>query len=154
MKAWWEGRSAREQALLAVAGAMFALLAAWGLLLHPITNWTQTAAERADEAESGYRLVARAAANAAPQKNGDVDGATPVRNAVVKIAGDLNIELSFVNATPDGVVEIQGNGALPSRVFTMFSSLQNKNGIRILSADIARNSDNPSTVRFQATLSR
>lgn len=153
MKAWWAERSAREQALLAAGAAILAVFAAWALLLRPVAGWRESAAERAEQAESGYRLVARAAASAAPQGR-DADSETPVRNAVIEVASEFKVELSFVNATPDGAVEIQGSDAAPERVFLMLSALQSRHAIRIASADIARSGDNPATVRFQAMLTR
>ncbi|HXI86452.1 MAG TPA: type II secretion system protein GspM, partial [Parvularculaceae bacterium] len=65
MTPWWAALSARERALIIIAGALFALVMLWVAVVGPAASWRASANERALAAESGYRLVARAAAIAA-----------------------------------------------------------------------------------------
>ncbi|HXI86421.1 MAG TPA: hypothetical protein VNH64_03110, partial [Parvularculaceae bacterium] len=76
-----------------------------------------------------------------------------LRNALVQTAARFNIDLNFVNELPNGTVEVQGGSSEPARVFQLLSMLEAKQAVKILDVDIARSSDDPGKVRFQATLS-
>ncbi|MGE0409364.1 MAG: type II secretion system protein GspM [Amphiplicatus sp.] len=153
MRAWWSGLSTREQALIAFAGALAGLFLASQLVVKPLADWRGAAAGRAEAAENAYRLVARAASAAAPVKEGEA-ATTPPQTALLDAARALQIELTFVNARPDGGVEFQAGPIAPDRAFSLFSTLERRYGISILTADIARSGESPSNVRLQATLSR
>ncbi|MEX0645203.1 MAG: type II secretion system protein GspM [Parvularculaceae bacterium] len=151
MRAWWSGRSAREQALIAIAAAIFAVFLLLQAVVKPIADWKEAAAGRAAEAESGYRLVARAASATVPPR--EADGAeVPLRNAVIDTGRALQVGLTFVNARPDGSVEFQAGPVAPERVFSLFAALQSRYGAKVVSADIARSPESIDQVRLQATI--
>lgn len=152
MTAWWRTLSERERVLVGGAAALFAVVFLWFAVIGPASAWRAGAAARAQAAESGYRLVSRAAALA--NSSAKDPNAPPLRNAVVQAAASLKIDLSFVNALPDGTVEVQGGTAAPERVFQLLSTLETKQAVKIIDVDIARSADNPASVRFQATLSK
>ncbi len=151
MKAWWSGLSAREQALIALAAAIFAASLSLQLVVKPVLDWKASAADRAAEAESGYRLVARAAATTAAPNATD-EAQTPLRNAVIDTARAMQVGLTFVNARPDGSVEFQAGPVAAERAFSLFAALQGRYGAKVVSADIARSPESLGQVRLQATI--
>lgn len=154
MTGWWAQRTTREQALLAIAAALFALAGLWSFVVAPIAEWRGAAGARADHARSEYSLVARAAGMANVDEADKETGAAPVRGAVIETARRLGVELIFVNAASDGAVEVQSAPVAPERVFQFFSELQARHGVRVASADIARSAEDKGEVRFQASVTR
>lgn len=153
MRAWWAGLSNREQVLIAVAGALGALLLLTQIVIRPVANWRSDATRRVEQAENGYRLVAQAAAVAAPD-SAAAGEATPARNALTETARRMSVNLNFVNEHPDGSIEFQAGPVEPERAFALFSTLERDFGVRVVAADIARAAETPQHVRVQATLSR
>lgn len=153
MKAWWEGLSERERLMIAGGGAFVALVILIQFALAPLMAWRSAAAQRADAAEAEFALVHEAAALAPPRNTG-VDSGQPIKTVLNAQAGALEVPLTFVNALPDGNVEMQAGPASPKAVFALFSVLESEHGVRIVAADVSRNADAPDTVRVQATLAR
>ena len=151
MNAWWRGRTAREKLILSLGAALVALVVIAQMTLVPLVNWRGAAAERAASAEERYRLVARSAAIATPVKTSNAE---PVRNVLNNVAAAAQLELTFVNALPDGSVDMQAGPVAPDRLFDLFSRLEREYGVKVKSADIARASEDGDKVRVQATLTR
>jgi type II secretory pathway component PulM len=151
MNAWWANRTARERLLLALGAGLIGFFALAQATLVPLIKWRSGAAARADAAEARYQLVARSAAIATPVK---AASAEPVRNVLNALAAALDIELTFVNALPDGSVELQAGPAAPDRLFDLFLRLEREHGVKVVSADLSRSSEDADLVRAQATLAR
>lgn len=151
MSAWWAARTARERVILALGAAALALLLVAQLTIMPLIKWRGDIEARAGAAEERYKIVARSAALATPVKT---EGTEPVRNVLNTVAGALQVELTFVNALPDGSVDLQAGPLPPDKVFTLLSRLEREHGIKVKSADIARASEDASKVRVQATVAR
>lgn len=151
MKAWWISRSPRERLILLAAAGLIGAGLFFQLALSPIVRWRSESGARAAAAEETYRLVARAAAGAgAKAAASDV----PIRNALTASAASLQVGLAFVNALPDGSVDMQTDPVAPEKVFEMLARLEAEHGIRAKTVDIARSLDDKTLVRVQATLSR
>lgn len=154
MKAWWLKLSPRERIFVAAGGGLIAVLVALQLVLAPLMTWRASAAQRAETAESDYRLVYRSAALSEPAKPAADPDDRSVRTVLTELAGESGVALTFVNALADGSVEIQGGPASPDDMFAFLSALESRHGVRVAAADIVRASDDPAKVRIQATLSR
>lgn len=154
MKAWWLKLSPRERTFVAAGGGVIAVLAILQLVLAPVLAWRSSAAQRAETAESDYRLVYRSAALAEPAKPAAAGEDRSVRTVLTELASQSGVALTFVNALADGSVEIQGGPASPDDMFAFLSALETRHGVRVIAADIVRASDDPARVRIQATLSR
>lgn len=153
MTAWWRGLSIRERIVVAGGVAVIGALASLQLFLSPVLSWRAEAALRAEAAHGDYRLVFRSAALGKPAKAAGVSQA-PVRNVLTDLANRAGVPLVFVNALPDGSVEMQAGPAAPEAVFRLFAALESDHGVSVAVADIARAADEPSMVRLQATLRR
>ena len=155
MKAWWDNLSSRERLALYALGAVAGLFALLQLIIAPLGGWKSDAERRARTAETNYRLVVEAAALG--QQRGPAKGAnqtTPVRTAVREAAATHSVILNFINERADGVVETQAANAPPDQLFSMLATLEQQYGVRVVSADIARLSDNEGAVRAQMTFAR
>jgi type II secretory pathway component PulM len=153
MREWWLARTSRERGLIAAAAVMGALFLAMQLAIRPVMNWRNAASQRVEQAESGYQIVAQAAAAVAPE-NSAAGAATPARNALTDTARQLGVSLNFVNEHPDGSIEFQAGPVEPEKAFQLFSNLERDFAVRVIAADIARSPEAPQQVRLQATLSR
>jgi type II secretory pathway component PulM len=150
MKNWWRAASERERLLVFGAAAVIGLGSLFQLALAPLAKWRSGSDARAEIAEENYRLVTRAAAAAVSARTSDA----PVRNALVAAAAELQIPLAFVNALPDGSVDLQTEPAPPEKAFALFARLESEHAIGARTVDIARALDDPDLVRVQATLAR
>jgi type II secretory pathway component PulM len=151
MKAWWFSRTARERLVMTIGGGVLAALLLVQAMVAPLLSWRASSTKKAADAEANYRLVAEAAATAAPPASGS---ATPVRNLLNDAARTLNIDLTFVNALPDGSVDVQAGPVAPEKLFELLAKLERESGVKVKSADIARTSEDPNRVRVQATLAK
>ncbi|MEE2691795.1 MAG: type II secretion system protein GspM [Pseudomonadota bacterium] len=152
MKAWWENLSPREKLALQVLAVVAGLFVVLQLIAAPLGSWRADAERRARLAETNYRLVAEAAAF------GDVsageDRQTPIRTALREAATANDVTLNFTNERPDGSVEAQAANVAPDKLFGMFAALDQRYGVRVVTADIARLGDNTGLVRAQMTFAR
>jgi general secretion pathway protein M len=151
MKDFWNARTPRERLLLAIAAAAISLFFLLQLVVAPIARWRSAALERAEAAEANYELVALAAGQAI---TASPTGNVPVRNLLNDAALAAQVPLTFINARPDGGVEMQAGPASPERVYELFAALERRHGVQIESADIAREPADPALVRVQASLKR
>ena len=101
---WWDGRSAREQKMLAVMGLLIAAVLIWLLAVRPAFAWREAAAERRVEATAG---LARIEAGLASRWTAQKKAAMPL--AEVEQAACL-AELRDQGRQPQGHVD--GDGAL------------------------------------------
>jgi hypothetical protein len=144
----------REQALIALAIIVFVMFVLLQAIIGPVGRWRSAANDRAELAANNYRLVAQAAATAAPGGSGGARAATPPRNALIDTARALGVDLTFVNEHADGSIEFQAATAAPEKAFALFAALEQNFGVKIVAADMARSPEAPTTVRLQATVAR
>lgn len=152
-RAWWRGRSSREQSLLLALSALLFVALVYGAAFKPALDWRRSQALLAQSRETEFKLVADAARIASDDANA-VGAQTPVRNALTDVAGQTGVDLIFVNARDDGSVEAQIGSAAPEKLFSMIEQLEQRYGVRVVSADIARVSDGAADLRAQVTLAR
>lgn len=154
MRSWWMGLTARERLVILAGAGVLAALALLQLVFAPVVAWRAGAEKRALAAEENYRLVHRSASLAAPRGSEAAASEAPVRNVLNETAAMLQIELTFVNALPDGSVDVQAGPVAPERIYELFSTLERTYGVEVKAADMARAADDPNAVRIQATLAR
>lgn len=151
MTAFWSRLSARERLFVAIGGGIAAVLLVAQLIVAPAAGWRAAMTDRREKAESLYRLVAEASASAGVSgAPAGVDAATPVINVVTESAAG-RVEIVFRNARPDGGVDANVT-ADPERLFEWLTLLENRYGVVVGAADIAR--EQAGGVRAQLTLVR
>ena len=156
MRSFWAGLSDRERVLIAVAGALAAMLALILLIIRPLNGWRADQASAAARSESVYVLVSEAAAASGavvaqgPARNASI----PIRNAVSQTAAQSGVNLNSYNVRPDGSVEANAAATDPAALFTWLGVLTADYGVSVDYADIAREQVDPALVRAQLTFSR
>lgn len=154
MNGWWLARSPRERLLLMAGAALIGLLVLSQLVIGPLIDWRDDARARVGAAEREFNIVYDAAAAPVRSPAAGAQSSIPIRNALNQSAQRFGVPLTFVNAQPDGSVQVQAGPVEPERVFQLFDHLQSQFGIRASTADMARASGEPAMIRLQATLVR
>jgi type II secretory pathway component PulM len=152
VKAYWEKLSQRERVFVIAGGVAAGFLLFAQLIVAPAISWRQSMAEERESAEDLYRLVTNANANAGGAVNvSSADLTSPIINAVTDSAAASGVEISFRNARPDGGVDATVT-ANSEKLFEWLRTLENRFGVTVAAADIAREKDGG--VRAQLTLAR
>ena len=154
MNAFLERLSERERLFVSVGGAVVALVALLQFAAFPLLRWRADMAERRTNAETLYLLVAEAGAarGGAASATLSPKAATPVRNAIADSAKAERVELSYLNARPDGAVEANA-AAASDALYRWLGALSRDYGVVVIAADIARD-QNDGGLRARLTLSR
>ncbi|MEL7491306.1 MAG: type II secretion system protein GspM [Pseudomonadota bacterium] len=155
MSAFWRNLSDRERLMVTVGGAIVAVCLFLLLIVNPITSWRSAAADRATAAERNYAMVRQAAAKQpTTDVAADIDADTPVRIVLSQTTNQLGFSLTSINPLPDGNVSASANNVSADQLFAWIGDLQSNYGIAIVTADIARDTENPENVRAQITFGR
>jgi type II secretory pathway component PulM len=154
MTAFLQRLSRRERLFVIGGGAVVALIALLQFAFFPLMRWRGDMAERRANAETLYLLVSEAGAarGGAAAAASSPKAAIPVRNAIADAAKAEKVELSYLNARPDGAVEANASGA-PDAVYRWLGALGRDYGVVVVAADIARDQKDGG-LRAQLTLSR
>ena len=141
---WWDGRSVREQRMLAVMGLLIAAVLIWLLIVRPAFAWREAAAERRVEATAGLTrietgLAARTPAKAAtpmpPLMNlADVEQAA---RAAAETAG-LAVVLSADEA---GAIGFDASGVTSAALFGWLAALKAEYGVETRGLTVIENAD-------------
>ncbi len=154
MRAWWDGRSQREKALLGVLGVGLAAFLLWFAALDPLFGWRRAAEARyaaaaADEAAVGRILahVALLKAPAAPASAG-----RPLDAVVSETAAAAGVNLSRIEADPAGGLRVASPSASASVLFPWLAILQQQHGVVATHLTVLRN--DTGALALDATLAR
>lgn len=150
---WWEGRTLREQRLLAVMMVLLAVVLVWLVVVRPALDWRETAvADRAQaeadlvRVQAGLRLIAPP--TAAPRPVIDVEGFDPLVLRTAEAAG-LDITTGM-DAT--GRLGFRIPNASSSALFGWMAALERDHGIAVVSLGVVENTN--ATLQVEGTLSR
>jgi len=137
---WWDGRSAREQRMLAVMGLLIAAVLIWLLVVRPAFAWREAAAERRVEATASLNrleagLAARTPTRAgAPMPLAEVEQAA--RNAAE--AAGLTVTLSVDEA---GGIGFDAPGVTSAALFGWLAALKADYGVESRELTVIENAD-------------
>lgn len=150
---WWEGRTLREQRMLALMMALLAAVLVWLAVVRPALGWREAAASDRAQAEAdlasvqtGLRLVAPS--TAAPRAAIDVDGFEPLVLRTAEAAG-LSITTGM---DASGRLSFRIPNGSSSALFGWLSALEHEHGISIISLGVIENTD--ATLQAEGVLSR
>lgn len=137
--AWWEGRTLREQRMLAVMGLAVLAVLVWLAVVRPAWAWREAAARERLRAENGVILVQRAARQA-PSANagGDINAAVEAANTEAGVTPVLGM-------APDGALGFSLSNVGTAAAFGWLSALHNK-GVEARSLSVVENTDATLTV--------
>jgi len=155
MKAYWQNLTERERLIVTIGAAIIGLGLFFLAVVNPLNSWRDNAERRSAAAERNFGMVRQAAMRGgSAQVSANADTQTPVRNVLSETASSLGFPLSSYNPLPDGNVTASVNSVGADQLFNWIGELERRYGITVVSADIAREADNPDLVRVQLTLGR
>lgn len=150
---WWEGRTRREQQMLAVMAALLAAVLVWLAVVRPALAWREAAAANRVRAEAdlagvraGLRRVAPSAA--APRPVIDVDGFEPLVRRTAA-AGGLTVTTGM---DASGRLAFRVPDASSAALFNWLSALEREHGVAVVSLGVIENAD--ATLQVEGALSR
>jgi len=135
---WWHQRSAREQLLIGIAGALLAALLAWLLILRPLGQ-ARAAAE--DEARIAQAQLAQTRALAAAIRARPAPPAGPAHELIGRRLAEAGLSPTRLEAQGPGqaLVEIAAiNGRL---LIGWAAALEQRDGLVVDELEATRNAD-------------
>lgn len=138
----WDGRTRREQRMLAVLGLLVAAVALWLGVVRPVTAWrTEAGRERAsaerDLGEVQASLARLASVSAAPERAPDAQGLEPVLLQTAEAAG-LQITTGM---DASGRLGFQVAAAPAGGFFGWLAALETTHGLQPSSLGVIENPD-------------
>jgi general secretion pathway protein M len=149
--AWWRLRSRREQVLLAILGALFALVLAWLLVIRPVGDRLSAARER-----HGAAILALAEAKDRAAAIGRLERERPaalagsVQEDVARSASAAGFQLSRIESDGPNRVVLAIEAARPQALFAWVSEMETARGLVVERLTATSNSDK--TLSVQLTL--
>ena len=137
MSGWWNDLSSRERLLVIIAGVLAGVLLLSLGIMRPLAEWRASAASNANAARSAYELTAAAAAVA----GGRDESATPsgsLRDALVASTRAAGIVLVRIGSDADNRIEVQIEPVAADIFFAWLAELENRYGVTLSTADLAR----------------
>lgn len=131
MIGWWETRTRREQALLAVMAVLLVAFLLWFGVYRPVSQARAAAAQRYDRALKTQAVVATATARIRQLQRGGPQsvGRAPAAEAVNASAAAAGVTLARVEPDPAGGVQVAVGGIAPAQLFPWLAALQQDYGV-------------------------
>lgn len=139
--AWWEGRTLREQRMLAVMGLILLALMIWLAVVRPAWAWRDAAADERARAENGLVLARQAATRLAVttgQRSPDIQPA-------VQAASDAVGVTPVMGMAPDGGLGFTLADVQTAAAFGWLAALH-ENGVEATGLSVVENADATLTV--------
>jgi general secretion pathway protein M len=137
----WDGRTRREQRMLAGMALLIAAVVLWLGVIRPITQWRETAARDRVRAESESAEVRSAIARLTPARSGqprtDAQGLEPVVRQTAEAAG---LEIT-TGMDASGRLGFSAPRAPSAAVFGWLAALETTHGLRPVSLSVVENAD-------------
>lgn len=150
---WWDGRTVREQRMLAVMAVLLAAVLAWLAVVRPAMAWRDEAGRRLTVAEADLAAVQTALRQLGPKSAGapaaaDAGGLEPV---VVQTAGAAGLTVT-TGMDRSGRLGFRISSGSSAAVFGWLSNLQTAHGIEVVSLGVVENTD--ATLQVEGGLAR
>ena len=138
----WDGRTQREQRMLALMALLLAAAFLWLAVLRPLTGWREEAARDRARAETELaevrtdlnRLPSRAVGGA---RTVDAQGLEPVLRQTAEAAG---LELT-TGMDPSGRLGFRATNAPSAALFGWLAALETAHGLQPASLSVVENAD-------------
>jgi general secretion pathway protein M len=138
MIAWWSGRTPREQAMLAIMGALLALFAVWFLIVAPLGRATERAQAREARAAASLAAVEAAASEIEAMRAGRSAASAAAVRTAAEAAG---VTLTSAEDSGDGTVTAAVEAAQPAALFAWLATLEREQGVAPRQLSVGKNPD-------------
>jgi general secretion pathway protein M len=154
MRTWWETRSRREQALLAVMAAGVAAFLLWFAVLTPLAAANRAAEARYATAVETDLAVSRTLGEVARLKAPPAPASArrPLDAVVSETAAAAGVNVGRIEADPSGGLRVSSPSAPASALFPWLALLQREHGIVATHLTVLKNDTGGLAV--DATLAR
>jgi len=148
---WWQARTRREQGLLLILAALFALVFAWLLVVRPLGDALSSARERHNAAVIALdEARARAVSIRRLERDRPAPLGGPIELAVGQSAAAAGFQLSRLQAEGGGKVDLAIEAARPQALFAWVGEMEKGRGLIVERLVASSNSDR--TLSVQLTL--
>jgi general secretion pathway protein M len=148
---WWRDLSAREQWLVALAGALALVVLLWLALVRPLASAREAAQLRYGVALAGLAEVAAAGDGIrAAQLRGGSD--TPLVELVSERTRSAGLTVENITTSGDGQVSLRIAAVKPPLLLRWIAEIERNDGVLVERASIVRNAD--ASVAVDLTLRR
>lgn len=144
--AWWDGRTLRERRMLAMMGIAVAAVLVWLLIVRPLTNWREDAAQTRATAEADLVAIQRGTGglSVSDAKKGDVDVSAAV--AEVGAATGLTPQMGM---SADGGLGFSLTNVSTTAAFGWLAALHDRK-VEATTLNVVENAD--ATISLEGTL--
>ena len=139
MSLWWDGRSTREQRMLAAMGLLVAGVLVWLLVLRPVWAWREAAQERRVEATASLTRIETVLAGRAPVKARAAMALADVEQAAR--AGAEAAGLTVALSVEAGGIGFDAPGVTSAALFGWLTTLKTDYGVETGSLTVIENAD-------------
>jgi len=138
----WDGRTRREQQMLAVMALLVAAVVVWLGIVRPLTDWRDEAAGKRARVEANLTEIRTTLARLTPATEGkartmDAQGLEPVLLQTAEAAG---LELT-TGMDPSGRLGFRAANAPGAAVFGWLGALETTHGVQPVSLSVVENAD-------------
>lgn len=140
MSLWWDGRSLREQRMLAGMGLLIAAVLVWLLVLHPAWAWREAAAERRVEATAALARIETGLAGRAPVEARAAMALADVEQAARGAAEAAGLTVTLA-VDGEGGLAFDAPGATSAALFGWLAALKADYGVEARAVTVVENAD-------------
>lgn len=144
MGLWWDGRSVREQRMLAVMGLLVAAVLVWLLVVRPAWAWREAAAERRVEATADLARIETGLAARAPEP---VKAAMPPSMTLAEVEQAARAAAEAVGLTValsvdgEGGIAFDASGVTSAALFGWLAALKSDYGVETRAVTVIERAD-------------
>lgn len=140
MRAWWESRAPREQALIALGGALLALVLLGQFVVAPALQARGSAADRYERAAALYDTVMARTPLAAATSSGAFEAVRidDLRNTAADAARRRGLAVSRLQTSGDGGLVVGLEAADPQLLFAWLIEMRAAPGGEVSRATLTR----------------
>jgi general secretion pathway protein M len=140
MGLWWDGRSVREQRMLAVMGLLVAAVVIWLLVLRPAWSWREAAAERRLEATASLTRIETGLAGQTPTDAKASLALAEVEQAARSAAEAAGLSI-VLSVDGQGGIAFDASGVTSAALFGWLSGLKADYGVETRAVTVVENAD-------------
>ncbi|PZO01465.1 MAG: hypothetical protein DCF29_15410 [Alphaproteobacteria bacterium] len=149
-RAWFAARTVREQRMLGLMVLVFALCAAWLLIIQPLWTWKAEVAERRVQAETDLAYI-QAQVGGLPKAAAAKTGGPAIEPLAVQTAQAAGLTIvTGMDAT--GTFGFTAANVSSAALFGWLSELKTRHGIDAVRLDVVENAD--ATLTAEGALAR
>ena len=137
---WWDGRSLREQRMLAVMGLLIAAVLIWLLAVRPAFAWRAAAAERRGEATASLTRIETGLAGRAPKTTRAAIPLAEVEQAARAAAEAAGLAVTL-SVDGDGGLAFDAPGVTSAALFGWLAALKSDYGVETRAVTVIEKAD-------------